>query len=139
MSLHRNATKLSGRFSSNNINDYKESNNANAVTFSPSPSKKGHARQGSHFSTVSVTSKLSDALENVRKKLPFGFHLPLCCESFKLPSFRFSQKLEWRSQSKYESRAVALGPESQRRQVSDSTVKCGDFNVSRVGSRFYRT
>lgn len=54
-------------------------------------------------------SRISDVVDKGRSRLPFGFRVPLCCREFRLPQWRFSHKLEWRSQTTYEGRVVTVG------------------------------
>ncbi len=94
-------------------------------------SSKRHRRTASGVSVTSRTSKLSrqmsgshrrnkhrleDAAEAARHKLPFGFRVPLCCPEFRLPQWRFSHLLEWRSESTFEGRMVSIAGTPQEKQ-----------------------
>ncbi len=63
-----------------------------------------------------VSTRLEEAAEAARRKLPFGFRLPLCCAEFRLPEWRFTRALEWRSQTKFEGRLVQVGGAEWARQ-----------------------
>ena len=74
---------------------------------------------GGHKRTDSRLSQVSDVIDAALKdkvKPKYGFRWPLCCPNFKLPSWRFSSKLEWKSQSRLEGRFIPIGPTSEVRE-----------------------
>jgi hypothetical protein len=88
---------------------------------------RGHRRGDSRASNVVVDGVSLHSLQQKYRWLPqFAFRLPLCCPTFRLPAWRFSSKLEWRSQTDFEERFVVVAPsaaEEHRSRRKSKTEK----------------
>eukprot|EP00095_Tigriopus_kingsejongensis_P003263 snap_masked-scaffold69_size418775-processed-gene-3.10 protein:Tk03263 transcript:snap_masked-scaffold69_size418775-processed-gene-3.10-mRNA-1 annotation:"hypothetical protein DAPPUDRAFT_315465" len=83
----------------------------------------GHKRTQSSVSQISaLASEVKEQVSyfNLRNRfawLPqYDFKCPLCCPNFKLPAWRFTSKLQWRSDSNYVRRIMPLGPNGHTKE-----------------------